>query len=93
VKNALEAIGEGGNLTIQTTQQPPTLRIEDDGAGIAPEVQARLFTPFFSTKRDGQGIGLTMIRDILLQHEFTFSLETTTAGTTAFTIGFGPAVK
>ncbi|UOQ53608.1 sensor histidine kinase [Hymenobacter cellulosivorans] len=93
VKNALESIGEDGNLTIHTSVQPPMLRIEDDGAGIAPEVQRRLFTPFFSTKRDGQGIGLTMIRDILLQHGFTFSLETTPAGTTAFTIWFGEAVK
>ncbi|MCB2406799.1 sensor histidine kinase [Hymenobacter lucidus] len=89
VKNALESIGEDGNLTISTSLDPPMLRIEDDGVGIAPEVQRRLFTPFFSTKRDGQGIGLTMIRDILLQHDFTFSLETTPASTTAFTIWLG----
>ncbi|QDA61967.1 sensor histidine kinase [Hymenobacter jejuensis] len=86
VKNALESIGENGNLTVRTTQNPPMLRIEDDGAGIPADVQRRLFTPFFSTKRDGQGIGLTMIRDILLQHGFRFSLETQPTGLTAFTI-------
>ncbi|UOQ72772.1 ATP-binding protein [Hymenobacter cellulosilyticus] len=93
VKNALESIGEDGNLTIHTSLRPAMLRIEDDGAGIAPEVQRQLFTPFFSTKRDGQGIGLTMIRDILLQHGFTFSLETTPAGTTAFTIWFAASTE
>ncbi len=87
-KNALEAIGEGGNLWVRTTQQPAQLIIENDGPGIPPEVQQRLFTPFFSTKRDGQGIGLTLIRDILLQHNFTFSLETQENGSTAFTIRF-----
>ncbi|RYU80238.1 sensor histidine kinase [Hymenobacter persicinus] len=86
VKNALEAIGENGNLTIRTTAEPPTLVVLNDGPGIAPDVQQRLFTPFFSTKRDGQGIGLTLIRDILLQHGFRFRLETQADGLTAFTI-------
>ncbi|SHJ67215.1 PAS domain-containing protein [Hymenobacter daecheongensis DSM 21074] len=85
-KNALEAIGEGGTITIRTTAQPPTLTVLNDGPGIAPAVQQRLFTPFFSTKRDGQGIGLTLIRDILLQHGFPFRLETQPDGLTAFRI-------
>ncbi|GAB3291495.1 sensor histidine kinase [Hymenobacter tenuis] len=87
-KNALEAIGEEGNVWVRTTQEPAQVIIENDGPGIAPEVQRRLFTPFYSTKRDGQGIGLTLIRDILLQHNFTFSLETQENGRTAFTIRF-----
>ncbi|GAB2472448.1 sensor histidine kinase [Hymenobacter qilianensis] len=85
-KNALESIGENGNITVRTRLNPPLLQIEDDGPGIAPEVQRRLFTPFFSTKRDGQGIGLTMIRDILLQHGFRFSLETIAEGRTVFSV-------
>ncbi|SHM02374.1 sensor histidine kinase [Hymenobacter psychrotolerans] len=88
VKNALEAIGENGNLTLRTTLNPAALHIENDGPGIPPEVQRRLFTPFFSTKRDGQGIGLTLIRDILLQHELRFSLETQKTGRTVFSIWF-----
>ncbi|WP_375435181.1 PAS domain-containing sensor histidine kinase [uncultured Hymenobacter sp.] len=87
-KNALEAIGEGGSLWVRTTQQPAQLVIENDGPGIPPDVQRRLFTPFFSTKRDGQGVGLTLIRDILLQHNFTFSLHTQENGRTAFMIRF-----
>ncbi|GAA4013482.1 ATP-binding protein [Hymenobacter fastidiosus] len=86
VKNALEAIGANGTLTIRTTTEPPTLSLLNDGPGIPAEVQQRLFTPFFSTKRDGQGIGLTLIRDILLQHDFRFRLETQPDGLTAFTV-------
>ena len=85
-KNALEAIGENGNVWVRTTLSPPTLVIENDGPALAPEVQRRLFTPFFSTKRDGQGIGLTLTRDILLQHNFRFSLGTQENGRTAFTV-------
>ena len=87
VKNALEAIGEHGNITIRTTLSPPALHIENDGPGIAPDVQRSLFKPFFSTKRDGQGIGLTLVRDILLAHGFHFQLETRPGdGRTAFSI-------
>ncbi|GAB2963538.1 ATP-binding protein [Hymenobacter coalescens] len=86
-KNALEAIDHDGNVWVRTTAEPPTVTIENDGPGIAPEVQPQLFTPFFSTKRDGQGIGLTMIRDILLQHGFAFRLATNPdTGRTAFHI-------
>ncbi len=88
-KNALEAIGQNGNVWVRTTQSPPALIIENDGAPLSPEVQRRLFTPFFSTKRDGQGIGLTLVRDILLQHDFRFSLQTQANGRTAFTVWFG----
>jgi two-component system nitrogen regulation sensor histidine kinase NtrY len=46
----------------------------------------QLFNPFFSTKRDGQGIGLTLTREILINHGFAFSLETGVDGWTEFTI-------
>ncbi|GAB2691543.1 sensor histidine kinase [Hymenobacter frigidus] len=88
VKNALEAIGENGNVWVRTTAEPPTLIIENDGTSLTPEVSQQLFTPFFSTKRDGQGIGLTLVRDILLAHGFTFSLQAEPNGRTAFRIDF-----
>ncbi|WP_210514809.1 sensor histidine kinase [Hymenobacter terricola] len=87
-KNALEAIGHDGNIWVRTTAQPPTLVIENDGPGLTPAVSQQLFTPFFSTKRDGQGIGLTLVRDILLAHGFRFRLATNEAGRTAFVIEF-----
>jgi two-component system nitrogen regulation sensor histidine kinase NtrY len=85
-KNALEAIGQDGNVWVRTQAFPPTVVIENDGPGLTPEVRQRLFTPFFSTKRDGQGIGLTLIRDILLGHGFSFQLAPAEQGRTAFTI-------
>ncbi|GAA4352625.1 ATP-binding protein [Hymenobacter saemangeumensis] len=85
-KNALEAIGQDGNVWVRTTLSPPLVVLENDGPGISPEVAQRLFTPFFSTKRDGQGIGLTLVRDILLQHGFHFSLATQATGRTAFSV-------
>ena len=88
-KNALEAIGhDGGNIWVRATRHPLALTIENDGPALTPEVQQRLFTPFFSTKRDGQGIGLTLVRDVLLAHGFRFRLDTNAAGRTAFSINF-----
>lgn len=90
-KNALEAIGPaGGNVWVRTTAAPPTLTLENDGAPLTPEVSQRLFTPFFSTKRDGQGIGLLLVRDILRAHGFAFRLETLGSGRTAFTCRLAP---
>ena len=87
-KNALEAIGQGGNIWVRATLQPPAITIENDGTALTPEVRQRLFTPFFSTKRDGQGIGLTLVRDVLLAHGFRLRLDTNAAGRTAFSIDF-----
>lgn len=90
-KNALEAIGPGGgNVWVRTTAQPPSLVIANDGAPLSPEVSQRLFTPFFSTKPGGQGIGLVLVRDILLAHGFAFRLETEANGRTAFAVALQP---
>ena len=89
-KNALEAIGPGGgHVWVRTTAQPLSLSIANDGAPLSPEVSQRLFTPFFSTKPGGQGIGLVLVRDILLAHGFAFRLETEANGRTVFTLAFG----
>ncbi len=82
-KNAIEAIGPaGGNVWVRTTALPPSLAFENDGPPITPEISQRLFTPFFSTKPSGQGIGLVLVRDILLAHGCTFKLETEGSGRT-----------
>jgi len=90
-KNALEAIEPGGgHVWVRTTAVPPTLTIENDGAPLTPAVSQRLFTPFFSTKRDGQGLGLLLVRDILRAHGFAFRLATEGSGRTAFTCQLVP---
>jgi two-component system, NtrC family, nitrogen regulation sensor histidine kinase NtrY len=88
MKNAMEAIGESGAITIRLGHQAGRgfLAIEDTGGGISPTVRAHLFTPFFSTKENGQGIGLTLVQEILDRHGFEFSLESQPGEATRFTI-------
>lgn len=88
LKNAVEAIDGEGIVTIRLASAGgrTTLIIEDTGAGISAEAQANLFTPFFSTKPHGQGIGLTVVQEILSAHGFDYRLERTSHGTTRFTI-------
>jgi len=88
VKNAIEAIGRDGMIKVLASVKNRTLTISDNGPGIDAAEAANLFTPFFSTKKDGQGIGLTFVREILLNHGFDFSLKTVTQKQTEFTIVF-----
>ena len=88
VKNAIEAITEKGCIAFIISTPDKTLTIQDSGKGISHELSQQLFTPFFSTKRDGQGIGLMITREILHNHGFQFSLQTVSPGVTEFTISF-----
>ncbi len=86
LKNAMEACQPG--QAVELVVSPGTLTVRDNGQPIADDVAVRLFNPFFSTKPDGQGIGLTLAREILLNHGFSFSLKTGADGWTAFVIHF-----
>jgi PAS domain S-box-containing protein len=70
-KNALEAMTHGGELRVTVTVQSDTLvlTIVDTGSGIAPEQLPNLFTPFFTTKQGGTGLGLTICRGLISQHQ------------------------
>ena len=76
-KNSMEAIGEDGRIALRLEQEGDRalLTVRDSGPGIPPEVEPLLFTPFFSTKRDGRGLGLTLVREILSQHGCEFGLR------------------
>jgi nitrogen fixation/metabolism regulation signal transduction histidine kinase len=89
-KNAMEAIGENGTIIINMGKKRGRsfVIVEDTGSGLTPEARANLFTPFFSTKENGQGIGLTMIQEILSLHRFEFSLDSQPGGPTQFVIYF-----
>ena len=89
LRNAVEAIGEDGRITIRLgVEERPFAVIEDTGPGIGPEVAESLFTPFFSTKENRRGLGLTLVQEILGQHGFAFSLESPAGGPTRFAIRF-----
>ena len=94
IKNAVESIETDaesirtdGEIIIRTLS-PATIEITDNGKGISKETEAKLFSPFFSTKPNGQGIGLIFIREVLMRHGCTFSLRTYADGLTKFQIVF-----
>lgn len=89
VKNAVESAPT--HITIATYKAPcnsPALDISNNGAPILPDVAAKLFTPFFTTKPNGQGLGLTFIREVLTSHNCRFSLQTREDGETHFCVEF-----
>ena len=88
IKNATESIDTHGKVIIRTSSVPLMLEIGDTGRGISKEVESKLFSPFFSTKPNGQGIGLIFIREVLMKHGCTFSLRTYQDGITRFKIFF-----
>ncbi len=86
IKNAIEAIEKEGRITIAIDRDGSRsfVAVRDTGCGIPPEIQRNLFTPFYTSKARGQGIGLTMVQEILVGHGFDFSLATLPSGETEF---------
>lgn len=98
LKNAAEAIDEDGSIVLSLgfegssnggwDRGRPYLSIRDSGPGIPEDVRALLFTPFFSTKKNGRGLGLTLVQEILSQHGFEFSLAPVEEGGAEFRVEF-----
>jgi two-component system nitrogen regulation sensor histidine kinase NtrY len=72
IKNSLAAIDGEGEIKIQTSYDPKLqmvrLEVSDDGCGIPDEDKGRLFEPYFSTKKTGTGLGLTIVNAIIADH-------------------------
>jgi signal transduction histidine kinase len=86
IKNSAEAIGTDGEIQVSTQIKPVSIHFEDNGAGLSKEISEKIFTPFFSTKPGGQGIGLTLVQEILINHEFSFSFRNRKTTGTEFII-------
>lgn len=87
VKNSIESIaGSTGSGTVTVRLTGHGLEVADNGGGISAEVAENLFTPFFTTKNSGNGIGLMLVSEILHNHGFAFSLRTYADGITRFRI-------
>jgi PAS domain S-box-containing protein len=87
-KNAMEAMPEGGELSVRVEVQDGflILKITDTGSGISPEQLHNLFTPFFTTKPGGTGLGLTIVRGLISQHQGEISIDSDTGRGTTCTI-------
>lgn len=90
IRNALDAMGERGTLRVRTgcDEEGVWLQIGDTGEGIAPEVQERLFEPYFSTKTDGTGLGLAITRAVVDAHGGTLTVESRPGEGTTMTAHF-----
>ncbi len=75
--NALQAMPDGGELSVRTALEGPMLviAITDSGVGIAPENLQRVFDPYFTTKSDGTGLGLAMSAKIVEEHGGTITIS------------------
>jgi nitrogen fixation/metabolism regulation signal transduction histidine kinase len=85
-RNAIEAVGREG--TIRASFRDGVLSVADSGPGIAESVRADLFTPFFTTKREGRGLGLTIVQEILANHALPFALANREGGGAEFRVTF-----
>lgn len=96
VQNAAESIGRDGTIILRARDgrvpfngiqtKVAIIEVEDDGPGIRPEVQGRLFDPFFSTKKEGTGLGLPISARIIDRHGGALDFETQVGRGTIFRI-------
>ena len=96
IQNAAQSIGRDGLVTLRARDGSATLKgtltrvaileVEDNGPGIRPEVQARLFDPFFSTRKGGTGLGLPISARIVDRHGGRLDFESQAGQRTVFRI-------
>ena len=88
LENALQACEPGGAVALEVEVRggDATVRVRDDGCGIAPEVQERLFEPFFTTRQEGTGLGLAIARSVVEAHGGAVRVESAPGEGSTFTV-------
>jgi signal transduction histidine kinase len=82
--NAMAAMPSGGTVRFAVSIEPQSIRLDisDTGYGIPPEIQSRIFDPYFTTRSDGTGMGLALCEKIVRQHDGRIDFQSSTSGTT-----------
>ena len=93
VKNAIQSFEEQADKQITlkaylTEKSRPVISIRDNGMGIDPEALEKIFIPFYTTKKTGSGIGLSLSRQIMRQHQGTLTVKSTVGKGTEFIMRF-----
>jgi signal transduction histidine kinase len=80
--NAIQAMPEGGALSVETALQDgyAAITVADCGPGISADIRSRIFDPFFTTKVEGTGLGLSIVYGIMEEHGGKVEIESVTAG-------------
>ena len=88
VHNAIDAMPQGGTLTLQGRQQAATVQLDvrDTGSGIAPEHLAQIFEPLHTTKPGGTGLGLYIVQEVVAAHGGQVAVQSTVGVGTTFTL-------
>jgi signal transduction histidine kinase len=88
LRNAAEAMGGHGAIDVGVTRDGSGLvvTVADHGPGIAPELRQRVFEPYFTTKQDGTGLGLALVRQTIEAHNGTISVVDTPGGGATFSV-------
>ncbi len=93
VRNAVEALRDtpAGRIALAARRDPDghvVISVADNGPGIPPEQHNKIFVPFFTTKRHGSGIGLTIVRQIATAHGASIDVSQTPGGGATFAVRF-----